>query len=236
MNRQWQNNHTFQVVIKMPKTLSWDSSYSVGDATLDKQHKKLMNLCNQLATCANYSSVQSDALFREILDELSAYAREHFVTEEAILEACAYPRLATQQWDHSEYERHVAEALASASDGVLDKAGLQRLLSNWWNDHILISDMDYRSYVLAFNKAQVRETDRPELSYSSSRSVSERRNELQLSQDQFWSKLGVSRSSASNYERGREIPESVQLLLQLAYGDEAQARELLSWMRAPASF
>lgn len=232
MNQRWQNDHTLLVVMNMPKTLSWDSCYSVGDATLDKQHKKLMNLCNKLATSANHSGVQSDALFRKVLDELSAYAREHFATEEAILEACAYPRLATQKWDHSEYEQQVAEALASASDSRLDKAGLQRLLSNWWRDHILISDMDYRQHVLDFNMEK--RADRPELAYFSGVSVIALRKSRQLSQEAFWSKLGVSRSSGAAYEHGREIPETVQMLLQLAHGSDDQADELLRWMRAPA--
>lgn len=215
----------------MPNTLSWGSRYSVGDATLDRQHKKLLNLCNQLAICASDSSPHSDALFREILDELSAYAREHFATEEAILKACAYPRLATQQWDHSEYEQQVAHARVSAGEGVLDKAGLQRLLSTWWNDHILISDMDYRQHVLAYNQHHVQAGKRPELIYSNGKAASELRESAQLKQHEFWAKVGVSRSRGSRYECGQEIPELLQILLQLTYGSEAQAAELLAWLR-----
>jgi len=215
----------------MPNTLSWDSRYSVGDATLDRQHKKLLNLCNQLAICASDSSAHSDALFREILDELSAYAKEHFATEEALLKACDYPRLGTQQWDHSEYEQQVAHARASAGEGVLDKTGLQRLLSTWWNDHILISDMDYRQHVLAYNRQHARSGKRPELICQNGKAVGALRESTQLKQHEFWSKVGVSRSSGSRYESGHDIPESLQILLQLTYGSEAQAAELLAWLR-----
>jgi hemerythrin len=42
----------------------------------------------------------------------------------------------------------MAETLVSASDGVLDKAGLLQFLSSWWREHILVKDMHYRDYLL----------------------------------------------------------------------------------------
>jgi len=216
----------------MPKTLSWDSSYSVGDVTLDNQHKVLMSLCNQLATCAGYSGEPADAIFLGILDELSTYAKEHFATEEAILQACDYPRIDTQKWDHSEYEKHVSETLADAKGGVLDKSGLQKLLSNWWNDHILISDMDYKRHVVAFNQQKEAKSDKsPKPIPFTGKEVIELRKKAGLNQGQFWSKLGVTQSGGSRYESGRGIPEPVQLLLQLACGKDKQAAELLEWLR-----
>jgi hemerythrin len=137
----------------MPKKLSWNPNYSVGEPTLDAQHQKLMGLCNRLSTCLADNDERANAMFFEILADLSAYAREHFETEESILRACKYPRLTTQEADHAEYERHVREFLASARGSVLDKADLLKLMTNWWRDHILIADMDYRNHVVAFNQA-----------------------------------------------------------------------------------
>lgn len=215
----------------MPKILSWDSSYSVGDAILDKQHKKLMGLCNQLANCTDDENGSADSPFHKILDELSAYACEHFKTEEAILQACAYPRLATQAWDHAEYQKHVAEALVSAGRGALSKTDLQGLLSNWWNDHILISDMDYRGHVMAFNKIGKTSGKQVRLAYSTGEQVLALREKKQLSLRQFWYRLGIAHSSGSRYESGRSIPVAVQYLLQLAYGTPKQANALLEQLR-----
>lgn len=145
----------------MPKILSWNPNYSVGEPTLDAQHQKLMGLCNRLSTCLADNDERANAMFFEILADLSAYAREHFATEESILLACKYPRLATQKADHAEYEMHVKEFLASARCGVLDKADLQKLLSSWWQDHILIADMDYRNHVVAFNQASLQPAEPP---------------------------------------------------------------------------
>ena len=124
----------------MPKKLSWNQNYSVGEPRLDTQHQKLLGLCNRLSACPADNDKAANALFFEILADLSAYAREHFATEESILRACKYPRLATQEADHAEYERHVNEFLNAAETGMPDKSELQKLLSSWWKDHILISD------------------------------------------------------------------------------------------------
>lgn len=213
----------------MPKKLVWNTSYSVGNETLDNQHKKLMGLCNKLAD----NGGQSDAQFHEILGELSVYAREHFSTEESLLRACGYPLLNTQQEDHADYEKQVIEALAAASSGTLDKVELQRLLSGWWNDHILISDRDYRSHVMAFSLGEKKSAAwlQPLLRFSTGEKVLELRKSTGLTQTQFWSKLGLTQSAGSRYESGRSIPGPVQHLLQLAYGDDMQASELLAWLR-----
>lgn len=211
----------------MPKKLVWNSGYSVGNETLDNQHKKLMGLCNKLAI----SDGQSDAQFHEILDELSAYARVHFATEEALLLACGYPLLGTQQEDHAEYEKQVVETLAAASNGTLDKVELQRLLSSWWNDHILISDRDYRGHVMAFSPGETKPAEKPALKFSTGEKVLALRKKTGLTQTPFWSRIGLTQSAGSRYESGRNIPRPVQHLLQLVYGTDKQSAELLTWLR-----
>jgi DNA-binding transcriptional regulator YiaG len=50
------------------------------------------------------------------------------------------------------------------------------------------------------------------------------RDSLQVSQSEFWQRLGISRSGGSRYERGRPIPRTVYLLMQLAYLADAEQR------------
>jgi len=213
----------------MPKKLSWNQNYSVGEPTLDAQHQKLMRLCNRLSTCPADNSATANKLFFEILADLSAYAREHFATEESILRACKYPRLATQEADHAEYERHVNEFLKAAETGMPDKSELQKLLSSWWKDHILISDMDYRNHVMAFNQAA-----QPALAPLSAPQLAALRKKTGLSQEQFWGRIGVPRSSGSRYEAGSAMPDAIRLLLQLAYGNADEAQTLFASLRKTA--
>jgi hemerythrin len=131
---------------KMPKII-WDSSYSVGDSTLDGHHKKLLALTNRLADCAGEHSPQADSQFHEILNELAVYARLHFAAEEKLLSRCNYPLLTMHREEHAKFEKWLAETLVSAADGELDKNGLQEFLAEWWREHILVKDMHYHDYL-----------------------------------------------------------------------------------------
>jgi DNA-binding transcriptional regulator YiaG len=51
-----------------------------------------------------------------------------------------------------------------------------------------------------------------------SKAAFELRQSLAVNQFQFWKRLGISQSGGSRYECGRQIPRTVQLLMQLAYG------------------
>lgn len=131
----------------MPPQITWDARYSVGDPVLDRQHQKLLLLCGALRECAATAGEQSDTRFHEILHELAVYAREHFATEEKILERSAYPLLEQQRQDHIRYEEQVTEVLSAATFGKLEKAELLDFISDWWTQHILVSDMAYRDCV-----------------------------------------------------------------------------------------
>lgn len=57
------------------------------------------------------------------------------------------------------------------------------------------------------------------------------RKKLGQNQTQFWNRVTVQQSAASRYESGREIPESVQVLLMLAYGTDKQAAGVVAGLR-----
>ena len=46
------------------------------------------------------------------------------------------------------------------------------------------------------------------------------RKRLELNQQEFWSRLGVTQSGGSRYESGRRVPQPVKILLELAYGNK----------------
>lgn len=131
----------------MTTDILWDSSFSVGHAVLDNQHKKLLRLCNELSACVESNSGDADSTFHGILHELTAYAREHFSTEEAILKKHGYPQLAEQESHHTGFIEKITEILEQASEGILNKAGALMFLSRWWTEHILVSDMQYRPFL-----------------------------------------------------------------------------------------
>lgn len=58
------------------------------------------------------------------------------------------------------------------------------------------------------------------------------RLKLNMNQTQFWGKLGVTQSGGSRYESERNVPRPVQILLNLAYGTEKRAQDLMTALRA----
>lgn len=57
------------------------------------------------------------------------------------------------------------------------------------------------------------------------------RERLKLSQQAFWSRIGITQSGGSRYESGRRIPKTVQSLIDLVYSPYQDARKLLSQLR-----
>lgn len=125
-------------------TLIWKDEYSVGNAELDAQHKKLMEICNRAQACLEQSEAGDLHL---ILNELAEYAKYHFRTEERLLEECGCPQLDSQQKGHLAYEEQLVELMLEATSGVPDKVAIHRHVSDWWLHHILGSDRQYTSYL-----------------------------------------------------------------------------------------
>ena len=133
----------------MPTPLQWLPEYSVGQPILDQQHRRLLAIIGDLAECADGEGKAADLRFHDILNDLSLYAREHFVTEENLLAQRQYSELETQCSEHAAYETQLTEIMTNAVFGKLEKGLLLHFLRSWWLDHILGSDMRYRPLFLA---------------------------------------------------------------------------------------
>ena len=121
----------------------WTPEYSVGHPLLDAQHQKLLQLCNLAAESIDDRSPEGIEAFHCILNDLTAYVREHFQTEERILEQRAYPALDAHRAMHMAYEEKLGSFLINATEGKIEKAALERYLSDWWREHILGADLAY---------------------------------------------------------------------------------------------
>lgn len=60
----------------------------------------------------------------------------------------------------------------------------------------------------------------------------ELRQKLSLNQAEFWAPFQTTQSGGSRYESGREIPDPVQVLLNLAFAPEAKATAIFDELRA----
>lgn len=59
----------------------------------------------------------------------------------------------------------------------------------------------------------------------------ELRKQLGLAQQEFWKRIGITRTDGSRYERRHKLPANVELLLELAYGTNDDAVSLVVELR-----
>lgn len=62
--------------------------------------------------------------------------------------------------------------------------------------------------------------------------IREHRQKLGLNQSEFWTHFRTTQSGGSRYESGREIPDPIQLLLNIALGTEAKSAAIVASLRS----
>jgi len=127
--------------------VEWKDSYSVGIDSIDQQHKKLLNLINQLQTAVDYST--GEQFEREALDELVDYTKTHFIYEEGLMKDNDYPDFVAHKDQHEKMFKKVGEVLAEyEQDHDTAMANAAQYLKDWLIHHINGTDKQYSSYLI----------------------------------------------------------------------------------------
>lgn len=128
----------------LPKKLEyieWDEKYSVGIKQIDKQHKHFVGIMNKL-----FKAMQTDKdnAVSKIVEELVAYASDHFATEEAYFAEFNYPDAKTHIAEHRKIKASVDIFLSQKDDDPLRLGyNLLDLLEDWLFKHINSMDKKY---------------------------------------------------------------------------------------------
>ncbi len=125
----------------------WQGDYSVGHPRLDADHIVIASLINHIDEAKRVGSDEQavGVLLKVLLDH--AYA--HFHREEQLLEQCGYPELVRHRQEHLLVESQLDELYQSYTrtpDPALSRE-IMELLHFWLIEHIMKTDMHYRSYV-----------------------------------------------------------------------------------------
>ena len=95
--------------ISSKQYVEWSDDYSVGLDSIDRQHKKLLSLINQLQTAIEYST--GEEFEREALDALVDYTKTHFTYEEGLMKDNGYPDYEPHKAQHEKMVKHVKKCL-----------------------------------------------------------------------------------------------------------------------------
>jgi len=133
------------------ETIQWEESYSVGNQTIDSQHKKLIEMINTMIR-NEHTDVDSEVI-SNVLSEMIEYAGSHFKDEEAYMEQIAYPELKMHKEEHKQFKLKASHfCLATMKDKTSVPEEVLQFLSKWLINHILNSDMKYKTFYESKNK------------------------------------------------------------------------------------
>ena len=74
-------------------------------------------------------------------------------------------------------------------------------------------------------------TEKPAKKLPTIKNYRELRRKMEISQSEFWSRIGVTQSGGSRYEAMRKVPKPTQTVIDLTYGPPNAAVERLAAMR-----
>ena len=128
--------------------IKWRDSYSVGVDEIDKEHKVLVEIVNELFTIVRDKKSLLDSTV--CIDKLIQYTVTHFADEEAIMEKMEFPSID----DHKALHGKLLHTVRIFNRRIKDKEDIatQELyifLRDWLITHILEEDMKYKEHLLS---------------------------------------------------------------------------------------
>jgi hemerythrin-like metal-binding protein len=122
--------------------VKWGKTYSVGVKILDEQHRGMMRVLNELHAAALAGRVGEVA--GPLMSQVSCTAREHFSTEEELMEQTKFPLLEEHRAIHQELLTKASEYLAGHDDGnIISYVQLLDFVREWFKDHVKVEDKKY---------------------------------------------------------------------------------------------
>ena len=121
----------------------WSDRLSIGDDTIDRQHRVLISYINELSEVMEQKN-DFGVLIGILLGKLVTYTKVHFLYEEMLFHSNNYPETEEHKKYHESLVQQVDEFYKrfKAGETNLDHE-LFQFLMNWLNSHILGSDLAY---------------------------------------------------------------------------------------------
>jgi len=121
-------------------------NHTVGVKVLDDQHKGTMRVLNELHAAAMKGRVGEVA--GPLLSQVSCTAREHFSTEEELMELTNYPALAEHRALHQALLATASEFLVRHDEGdITSYVQLLYFVRDWFIDHVKNQDKKYTGWM-----------------------------------------------------------------------------------------
>jgi len=119
--------------------MEWDGSLELGEAMIDRQHRRLVDLINAVHEVSEAPEHTDEDVMR-CINAMFLYAKEHFFDEEALMERLCYPG----REEHIAMHRTFVDKARLLADKCLDDTmhihDLLEYLMGWQRQHIAQED------------------------------------------------------------------------------------------------
>jgi hemerythrin-like metal-binding protein len=124
--------------------IEWDDSFSVNHPELDAQHRKWVEIINELHAGLDGMETDPGQAAKRALVAMMDYARHHFLCEEKYMREINFPDTILHIKVHNDcYGRIASFLLKAEAGGRIPVTELLRFLRGWLLEHILLEDRRY---------------------------------------------------------------------------------------------
>lgn len=122
----------------------WIKKYSVNNAKIDDQHKKLFQLAAKVEAISEKSVSRND--IKDLLSEFFNYMKDHFSDEEKYMQLIDYPDLEEHRKIHKVIIQDMIKAIKNIKSTNDLKEKLYTITKQWLLEHILCEDMKVKQW------------------------------------------------------------------------------------------
>lgn len=124
----------------------WSDKYSVNIKQIDEQHKKLVDMLNELYEAMKTG--KGKEVLGKTLTELIQYVGTHFATEEKLFSTYGYPEYNAHKAEHIKLTQKAIELQKDFQQGApVLTVEVLGFLRDWLQNHILGTDKKYSQFL-----------------------------------------------------------------------------------------
>lgn len=127
-------------------SIEWKETYNTGVEIIDSQHKKLIEIINNLYAAVKKG--ENKFIVSGLLDHLVDYTIRHFASEEELFENSNYPKIDSLKKNHLFFTSKIMESKADQKSGsIILSLKTIDFLKDLIIQHILETDKEYAYFI-----------------------------------------------------------------------------------------
>lgn len=129
-----------------PEPYKWEEKYTVNITIIDEQHKKFLDIINELKVIINTGDCKNKV--SEVFFQLAYLIDYYFIKEEIYLKDSKYPNFKQHKSDHNKFIDRIIQLKKDVENNKPDLClEIYQYLQQWFDEHILKIDKEAIEYL-----------------------------------------------------------------------------------------